>query len=671
MSKPKKQPVVKTRADKIKLLAYKTRKTLKEEGPVNLAKKTSIFLARYSRLNRLFAGRAAMHVNPFIIQKWYRLHSKKITVVIPSYNDYPYLKKCVASIRKTTKQSKVDIVVVDDFCQAANRERLKKLEAYGVKLVFRKQNGGFAKAVNSGMKAVKRGDIVLINSDVVAKKGWLEALQYGAYKFESKAGLVGAKLLYPDGTIQYAGSHRNTDAPGWFDHYYRFRPTNYGPANVPWPVIGVTGACMYIKRAVIYKIGYMDEKFGMAFEDMDYSLRAWQAGFECLYFPSATLIHHESKTRGKEQGQRELKAKTYFWKKWNGFFDKRNVRTKDGKIKIIFVLQTTGMSGGIRIVVEHINRLINTGKFDVELFSIDEYQNAWPLHPNARHRAFKDYADLQKALVKEEAIKVATWWETNRPVWRASVKKGIPVFFVQEVESSFYSKDPVMQNTVLASYRKEPRYMTTSQYNKQEIAERLQHTATAIPCGIDLGVYRPLKNVKRHENVLLAVGRTEPLKNFPMTLKAWEAMDPQPELWLYGVQPEVVKPRQNLTYHFKPSDAEVNKLFNQATAFVQTSRHEGFCLTALEAMAAGCPVVMTDSHGNRDYFEDGKNCLIVEQDNVEELVNKLQLLFLDTKLQQKLRQAGYKTAARYDWPKIGDKLKEFYTKVADEKTSLI
>jgi glycosyltransferase involved in cell wall biosynthesis len=68
------------------------------------------------------------------------------------------------------------------------------------------------------------------------------------------------------------------------------------------------------------------------------------------------------------------------------------------------------------------------------------------------------------------------------------------------------------------------------------------------------------------------------------------------------------------------ANQEVNELYNKATLFVQTSRHEGFCLPILEAMAAGCPVICTDAHGNRDFSFDGKNCLMVEQDDAEGLV---------------------------------------------------
>ena len=82
---------------------------------------------------------------------------------------------------------------------------------------------------------------------------------------------------------------------------------------------------------------------------------------------------------------------------------------------------------------------------------------------------------------------------------------------------------------------------------------------------------------------------------------------------MFGIEPEL-GPEHGARYFERPSDERVNELFNQATVFVQTSRHEGFCLPLLEAMAAGTPVVSTDAHGNRDFCRDGENCLIADAD---------------------------------------------------------
>ncbi len=118
--------------------------------------------------------------------------------------------------------------------------------------------------------------------------------------------------------------------------------------------------------------------------------------------------------------------------------------------------------------------------------------------------------------------------------------------------------------------------------------------------------------------MVLALGRSNPLKNLPLTIDAWRALrrdgarEP-PELCLFGIEPELATDA-GMRYVESPSDEQVNELFNRATVFVQTSTHEGFCLPPLEAMATGGAVVCTDAHGNRDFCVDGENCLMPEPD---------------------------------------------------------
>jgi GT2 family glycosyltransferase len=640
----------------------KTKQVLKNEGPLSLIKMTFLFGVRHTPLNKLMPNPPVYHINPDDVKKWYKRYSKAVTIVIPSYNDVPLLKQCLQSIEATTKFKKVKVIIVDDYCQQENSARLRQLEDENVKVLFRKSNGGFAKAVNTGMKAVKTGDVILLNSDTIAKSGWLESLQFAARKYDPKIGIAGPKLLYKNGTIQSAGSFHYKNKPEWFDHYYKTQPGKLGVANVPEHVIGVTGACMYIKREVIDKIGYFDEKFGMAFEDMDYCLRAWKAGFRSFYVPTSKLIHLESATRGKVQGKREKDSQAYFWSKWHNFFYKRNVTAKNGKLRIIYVLNDTGLAGGIRMVFEHLNKLQERGH-EVELYSLGKDPEWFDL--KVPHRSFKSYEDLCEKLAKQDAIKVATWWETGKWVWLGSINKGVPVFYVQDVEDSYYKDDKVMRDTVIAGYKPEFNYLTIS-INNQETLSKLGRDSTNITCGIDAKTFFVEKNTKREDDVLIAIGRKHYLKNFAMTFKAWKNMKDKPKLTLFGYEPDVVEKDPLITYHYIPTDEAINTMLNKATVFVQSSKHEGFCLPPLEAMAAGVPVIMTDSNGNRDFMEPGKNCILVEQDNSKQLTIELERLFKDKKLQEKLRKNGFKTAAEYDWPVIINKLEMFYNRLANE-----
>ena len=420
----------------------------------------------------------------------------------------------------------------------------------------------------------------------------------------------------------------------------------------------------------------LDERYPMAYEDVDYCLRAWQAGYRVRYFPIARLVHHESVTRGTDVGERELTSQRLFWERWSDFFDARSVRAgseededkkereteglrPDGPLRIVYVTEDTGVGGGHRDIFEHLNRLAERGH-DVALYTLGEEPDWFALR--APVHSFADYDALVAALAPLQAIKVATWWMTALPVWRASVARGIPVYFVQDIETSYYPDHEQARHAVLDSYRPELRYMTISSWNRERLRE-LGLDAELIPPGIDLDTFRARSDVARREDMVLALGRSNPLKNLPLTLDAWRALPvPRPELCLFGIEPDLATD-PGMRYVQCPDDEQVNELFCQASVFVQTSTHEGFALPPLEAMATGAAVVCTDAHGNRDFCVDGVNCLMPEAD-VASVSAALARLLMDPALRARLGRAGIETAADYAWERRIDALEGFFERVA-------
>jgi GT2 family glycosyltransferase len=595
---------------------------------------------------------------------WYREHGTPVDIVIPSYRDAQRVRTLVRSIRKTTRPGMARLIVADDCSGAEHLAELRAIEGIDV-VIEGERNAGFAANVNRGLRATDgERDVVVLNSDVEALPSWLECLQYATDRHEY-AGIVGAQLQYPDGRIQFGGTVRNRDQPEWFDHRYRFKPSDWGPAGRASPALAVTGACMYVRRAVIDRVGLLDERYGMAYEDVDWCLRAWQAGFGVLYFPAARLVHHESVTRGTEVGERELDSQRLFWERWSQLFEERSVgardpaRARDGRLRIAYATEGTGVGGGHRDIFEHLNRLAARGH-EVSLYTLDESPDWFPLRVPVHTCA--DYDELALALAEPEAIKVATWWMTAGPVWRASIVRGLPVYFVQDIETSYYPDHEHARHAVLDSYRPEFRYMTISQWNRERLRE-MGLDAELIPPGIDLQTFRPRAEIARREDMVLALGRANPLKNLPLTLAAWRALPaPRPELCLFGIEPELAEGQQ-VRYVESPDDEQVNELFCQATVFVQTSVHEGFALPPLEAMATGAAVVCTDAHGNRDFCVDGVNCVMPEA-NAGAVSAAIARLLADPELRARLGRAGIETAQAYAWERRIDALEAFFQRVA-------
>ena len=198
-------------------------------------------------------------------------------------------------------------------------------------------------------------------------------------------------------------------------------------------------------------------------------------------------------------------------------------------------------------------------------------------------------------------------------MWLASVRNGIPAYFVQDIETSYYPDRPDFAYRVVDTYRHEFRYLTISEWNRERLAE-YGVPARLVPPGVNLDEFREREDVARHARRLLVIGRDNPLKNLALTMAAYELLGPdRPEMQMFGVEPQVGE-RYGVPYANSPPDDGVVELFNEAAVFVQTSVHEGFCLPPLEAMATGCAVVCTDAHGNRDFCRDGENCLMPDGD---------------------------------------------------------
>jgi GT2 family glycosyltransferase len=631
--------------------------TLKYLGPGQALMRVVTFPLRPTPIGRWLGYGRAYGPERVKARRWYREQGRGVTVVIPTYGDPGVTFKAVRSIRRTTDRQRVRIIVCDDHSPPEHAERLRKLR--GAEVILGEEQVGFARNANRGLRAAE-GDVVLLNNDVIAHRGWLETLQQAAYA-RDEIGMAAPKLLYPDGRIQSAGSHRNLGAREWFDHRYRFQEAGYGPANIPAPVIGATGATLYIKRSTIERIGVLDDAYEMAFEDADWCLRCWQAGLQIVYTPFSELTHLESVTRGTAVGEREAQSRDLFWSRWRGFFDRRGVRTPDGLLRVIYVTWDTGVGGGHRDIFEHLNRLIDRGH-DAELWTRRSGSPDW-FDLRAPVRSFDSFDELAAALEPLEAIKVATWWATAPPVWLASVRNGIPVYFVQDIETSYYPDRPDFAYRVVDTYRHEFRYLTISKWNRDRLAE-YGVKARLVPPGVNLEEFREREDVGRRDDELLVIGRDNPLKNLPLTMAAYDLLgDERPRMRMFGVEPQVGR-RYGVPYVDSPADGEVARLFNEATVFVQTSVHEGFCLPPLEAMASGCAAVCTDAHGNRDFCRDGENCLMPEP-TPEAVAAAIRRLFEDRPLRERLIAEGKRTAAAYAWDRRIDELEAALEAIAE------
>lgn len=218
----------------------------------------------------------------------------EISIIIVNYNTLSLTLKCVDSILKSNPKIPFEIIVVDNGSSDGSGEALKKIEGGKVRIILHKQNLGFAKGNNSGIKKARGTYIFLLNSDTEVKRGAIEVL-YEFAKHTPNVGLVAPMLLNPDLSIQ-ASVFRfptlgRTIKQYWFgkkallDKYYP-------KASKPTKVEAVVAAAVLITPAAIKKVGLLDERYFMYFEDLEYCKNVWKNGLEIYYHPLAQVIHH-------------------------------------------------------------------------------------------------------------------------------------------------------------------------------------------------------------------------------------------------------------------------------------------------------------------------------------------------------------------------------------------
>jgi len=225
-----------------------------------------------------------------------------VSIIIPSRDRREYLERCLTSIHQSTHYRNYEIVIVDNNSQEADTlAYYAQLQQAPNTVVLKNQTAFNYSAYNNLGARHAHGDLLLfLNNDVeVIDPCWLDELVQWAERRE--IGAVGAKLLYPDGTIQHAGIVVGMEGHG--SHVFMGQREGYTGlfGSVDWyrDVSAITGACLMMRREVFEKIGAFDEDYLLVFNDIEICVRVLAHGYRVVYNPFARLIHYEGKSRGR------------------------------------------------------------------------------------------------------------------------------------------------------------------------------------------------------------------------------------------------------------------------------------------------------------------------------------------------------------------------------------
>ena len=297
-----------------------------------------------------------------------------VSIIIPVYNQFHYTYNCIKSIINHTRGIKYEVILADDVSTDKTSEIETVIE--NLRVIHNKKNLGFLLNCNNAAQFARGRHIHFLNNDTSVQRGWLSSL-LSLIENDEKIGMVGSKLVYPNGLLQEAGGIFWNDASAW--NYGRGKSPMAAEFNYVKEVDYISGASILILKSLWDEIGGFDERFVPAYyEDSDLAFEVRKHGYKVVYQPESVVVHFEGMSNGTDTSNGvkayQVENKSKFYEKWehvlkeNHFENGKNVflardRSKNKKC-ILFVdhyVPTFDKDAGSRATYQHLKLMVELG----------------------------------------------------------------------------------------------------------------------------------------------------------------------------------------------------------------------------------------------------------------------------------------------------------------------
>lgn len=531
---------------------------------------------------------------------------RKVTVIVLTWNGLGYTRRCLDTLIANTTFPAYRVLVADNGSTDGTLKFLGSVD--GIDVLHNGSNLGFSKGNNRAIAAADpSSDIILLNNDTeVEQADWIEKLQALAYSAVD-IGIVGCRLVRPDGMLQHAGTFMPIDS--FWGQQLGGGEKDVNQYNDDREVEGVVFACVYLKREVITKIGLLDEDYFSYFEDTDYCFKVKGQGLRVMCCGSVTLVHHENVStliNNVSHNDLFLKAQRVFRSKWESELRKRRYNRKLGWHSLFNFPTGYAISS-----CELASALDRQG---VEL----KYKYVYgpgtlfpPVEPNQSENILVNMIRGRK-LEHSDGIQVVYG---QGDVFQSNFGKYKIGFTMLETDHipADWARQANMMDEVWAP----------STFNAQTFFDSgVNVPIHVIPLGVDPDHFNP--KIFRHPltgvYTFLSVFEWGERKMPELLLKAFndEFQSTEPVILLckiLNVDPSVDVRAQIAALNLRAAGGRIHvgencliptyqlgSLYCSADCFVLSTRGEGWGMPVIEAMACGLPVIATDWSAHRDFM---------------------------------------------------------------------
>ncbi|MBR2641269.1 glycosyltransferase [Candidatus Saccharibacteria bacterium] len=592
----------------------------------------------------------------------------KCDVIIPVYKAPEWVKLCVYSLFANTSQDILNkVYLINDCNDPTTINCLKNLKTkYGNKIIVKQnaQNLGFVKTVNCGLELSNADYILLLNSDCLLAKNTIEKL-INHLKKDPTIGLI----------CPLASNAANITIPipeGWnYTQIDALLEKNFLGKN--FDACTIVGNCLMITRKCLEKVGKLDEAYGMGYgEETDYQFKAMAKGFTAKVAIDTYVFHKAEASFGntQEKQARLQKNRNLFFSRWDKQYKTELKKYKKADpIKYIYshlpksawqpqadsLFYIDGIvqnAGGVHIIVDIVNYLTIQGQ------SINIVYNL--KYPYQEILLFNPISVEKISTINSKQI-ISTVWKTAFNARIIANQKNINLLsFVQGYEA--YFENGIKYGAVELSYKLSNSIFTISKYLQKELKDVFKKDSTVIPNGInyDLLHYDLPSNKKVPDTTTITIiMRNNVMKGDWLLIdliKKLENLNQNININLVTIDNKILLPSlssEKITinlYKGPQNRSTIYQLLQESNIYVDASLSEGFGLTALEAMAANCVPIVSDSLGVKEYIDNNQNGIVIKDvNNTDSYISAIKHIIEQPDFANSLIENGRKTAQKYDF----------------------